>query len=101
MRTVLVDHDVFELVDVPVGTEDGPVGGIETFKKTVAEGKGWLSVVAGDEKRRAADVTQSRLIAEVWREGARIFYGGIALGVGGTHAQNRIGCGSIRGADPA
>ena len=101
MRAVRVDHVVFELVDVPVGTEDGPVGGIETFKKTVAEGKGWLSVVAGDEKRRAADVTQIRLIAEVWREGARIFYGGIALVIEELHAKIGIDRGLIGVGDRA
>src|SRR5260370_11196501 len=95
MRAVRVDHVVFELVDVPVGTEDGPVSGIETFKQTVAEGKGWLSVVAGDEKRRAADVAESRLIAEVWREGARIFYGSIALVIEELHAKIGINRGLV------
>src|SRR5258708_36941178 len=58
MRAVRVGHVVFELIDVAIGTEDGSVDGIEALKETVAEGNGRLIVVAGDEKRRAADITE-------------------------------------------
>ena len=95
MRAVRVGHVVFELVDVAIGTEDGSVGGIEALKETVAEGNGRLIVVAGDEKRRAADITDSHLIAEVWREDARIFYRGIALMIEELHAKIRINRGLI------
>jgi len=45
MRAVRIDHVVFKLVDVPIGTEDGSVGSIEALKETVAEGNRSLGVV--------------------------------------------------------
>src|SRR5437016_12245038 len=90
MRAARVDHVVFELVDVPVRTKDGSVGSIEALKKTVAKGNRRLRVVAGDEKRRAANVAQRRLIAEVWSGSARVFYRGITLMVEESHPKIRM-----------
>ena len=95
MRASPIDQVVFELVDIPIGTEDGSVGRIEALKKTITEGHGRLGMVAGDENRRAANIAQSRLIAEVRSGGARIFYRGIALMIEEFHPKIRIHRGLI------
>src|SRR5260370_6199516 len=74
MSAVRIDHILLELEDIPIRTEGGPVGGIETLKQTVAKANRWLRLVAGDEERRASNVAQSNLIAEVSSGRGRIFY---------------------------
>src|SRR5437660_11394786 len=64
MRAAPVNHVLLELVHVSVGTEYGSVGGIETLKKTVAKGDHGLRLVAGEEKKSASNVVNSRLMVE-------------------------------------
>src|SRR5882762_3939335 len=96
MSAVRIDHILLELEDIPVGTEDGPVGGIEALKQTVAKANRWLRLVAGDEQRRASNVAQSDQIAEVRCGRARIFYCRISLVIEKLHAKVRIKQGLIR-----
>ena len=96
MRAAPVNHVLLELVHVSIGTEYGSVGGIETLKKAVAKGDRWLRLVAGEEKRRAADVAESRLIAELRRGRAGIFYCRASLVIEELHAKVRIQRGLIR-----
>src|SRR5437016_2370455 len=96
MRAAPVNHVFFELINVSIGTEYGSVGGIETLKKTVAKGDGGLRLVAGDEKRSAPNVANSRLIAEAWSRRAGIFYCRVSLVIEELHAKIGIKRGLIR-----
>ena len=49
MGAVRVDHILLELEDIPVGTKNRSISGIEALKQTVAEANRGLSLVAGDE----------------------------------------------------
>src|SRR5258708_28192921 len=96
MSAVRIDHILLELEDIPVGTEDRPVRGIEALKQTVAKANRWLRLIAGDEERRASNVAQSDQIAEVRCRRARILYCRISLVIEKLHAKVRIKRGLIR-----
>src|SRR5579872_6670990 len=56
---------VFELIEVAERADDGAVGGVEGFEQTVAVPDCRLSVVGAGEQRRAANVTDHRLVGEM------------------------------------
>src|SRR5438309_6620389 len=91
-----VNHVLLELIDVSIGTEYGSVGGIETLEQSIAKRNRGLCLIAGEEKRSAPNVANSRLIAEAWSRRAGIYYCRVSLVIEELHAKVRIQHGLIR-----
>src|SRR5215472_2808636 len=59
VRTPGIDHVLFELVHVAIGSEDRAIGGIKTLEKAVSVSNRNLTVIVGREKRGAAYISES------------------------------------------
>ena len=95
MRAAGIEHVVFELVDIAVGTEDGAVGGIEGREKSIAVTDGGLDVIGRREKWRGANVSERGCKTQVRRKRSGIFDGGVALVIEELYAESGIDGGLI------